>query len=55
MYFMLIFVVLNILLSYMVVTSFNVVHIHKKLATRVGFCTAIKDNDNPCPNVFRDL
>ena len=38
-------VVLNMLLSYMVVPSFNVEHIHNKFATRLGFCTAINDND----------
>ena len=30
----------------MAVPSFNVVHIHNKLATRLGFCTAINDNDH---------
>ena len=45
MYSMLIFVVVNVLLSYMVVPSFNVAHIHNKLATRLGFCSAINDND----------
>ena len=42
---MLTFVILNILISYMVVPSFNVVHIHNKLATRLGICTAINDNE----------